>query len=707
LITNRYLLIKPLATASGFDRRESMNMIAKAAVTILIALCFTAAVSAATFVVNTTADTQDANAGDGVCADASSNCSFRAAISEANALAGNDIITLPAGTYTQSLVATPDEQLNAGGDWNIRSNVTVNGAGAANTILQAAATPGTATERVLRVHFLGTIVTINGVTIRHGNKVGTSAIEDVGGGVYNGGAFLHIDSSVITLNSSSRGGGVFAYGTFNLSFSTVTANSCVSSSAECYGGGISGDQIASLNMTIANSTVSSNTAAANGANGVAHGAGIALTTTFFAIVQDTTISGNQGSGTGNGGSDGSGLYLNNQTGSSTLNITTTTSITGNGGTGTNVKGSGIAVFNNGTLNGTWNRLTLDGNTAGSRGGGLLVENTGGTLNLNVNNSTISNNSGGTAGGGVMISSDAATPAASANINFLNTTISGNSASGPIPIGMSTLGGGVRAEQIQPAVGTLVVNFNYCTVANNTSDVGGGIIFTGGIGNLKNTIVAANTAGFGPDIFSVINSQDYNHISNVSNAAIAGVTAHNETGNAMLGPLQINGSGLPTQLPLPGSPVIDKIPTGTNDCGSSVNADERFITRPQAGMCDKGAAEVQFPLGPFNLAGNVSTSDGRPIRNVVITISGGGLPNPIKIYTGTFGNYFISLPGASYTVAVKSRRFTIAGNLQTVTLNVNNTNVNFVADPDVGARKAQAVMPAPVDIKTSIKPAGRR
>src|SRR5882757_9143752 len=113
-----------------------MKIITRILLIVLITACFTAAVSAATFVVNTTADTQDANAGDGVCADASSNCSFRAAVSESNALAGNDIITLPAGTYTQSLVSTPDEDLNAGGDWNIRGNVIINGAGAATTILQ-------------------------------------------------------------------------------------------------------------------------------------------------------------------------------------------------------------------------------------------------------------------------------------------------------------------------------------------------------------------------------------------------------------------------------------------------------------------------------------------------------------------------------------------------------------------------------------------
>ena len=52
---------------------------------------FSVNANAATFVVNTTADTQDAAPGNGVCADGGGMCSLRAAITEANALAGADI----------------------------------------------------------------------------------------------------------------------------------------------------------------------------------------------------------------------------------------------------------------------------------------------------------------------------------------------------------------------------------------------------------------------------------------------------------------------------------------------------------------------------------------------------------------------------------------------------------------------------------------
>ena len=51
----------------------------------LIGALRAAPAGAATFVVNSTGDTPDAAPGDGVCADASGDCTLRAAIREANA----------------------------------------------------------------------------------------------------------------------------------------------------------------------------------------------------------------------------------------------------------------------------------------------------------------------------------------------------------------------------------------------------------------------------------------------------------------------------------------------------------------------------------------------------------------------------------------------------------------------------------------------
>ena len=50
----------------------------------------------ATFTVNSVVDAVDANPGNGICTTAGGICTLRAAIQETNALAGADIITLPA-----------------------------------------------------------------------------------------------------------------------------------------------------------------------------------------------------------------------------------------------------------------------------------------------------------------------------------------------------------------------------------------------------------------------------------------------------------------------------------------------------------------------------------------------------------------------------------------------------------------------------------
>src|SRR5580693_9860303 len=59
-----------------------------------------------TFAVNTANDTHDASPGPNpVCADASNQCSLRAAVEEANAFAGTVSINVPPGTYTVSQAA--------------------------------------------------------------------------------------------------------------------------------------------------------------------------------------------------------------------------------------------------------------------------------------------------------------------------------------------------------------------------------------------------------------------------------------------------------------------------------------------------------------------------------------------------------------------------------------------------------------------------
>ncbi|MGN6184328.1 MAG: CSLREA domain-containing protein, partial [Thermoanaerobaculia bacterium] len=75
---------------------------------VLFVLIFPIVAHAATFTVNSTADAPDANAGDSVCATSGSVCTLRAAIQEANALAGTDSIFFSIGSGVQTIAPASD-----------------------------------------------------------------------------------------------------------------------------------------------------------------------------------------------------------------------------------------------------------------------------------------------------------------------------------------------------------------------------------------------------------------------------------------------------------------------------------------------------------------------------------------------------------------------------------------------------------------------
>ena len=663
-----------------------MTKIGRILVVCAFSFSMSAAVNAATFTVNTTADTLDVTPGDGNCADSGAMCSLRAAIGEANALAGDDIITLPAGTYTHSLVAA-NEDVNAGGDWDITSNITINGAGAATTILQAAATPGTATERVMEAPGAANVVTINDVTLRHGNKTGAAATATRGGGIRNAGT-MTMNNCVVTQNAASGSGGIRNERTITLNGVLVSNNSCNNGGTTCFGGGMYNTLAALATVTITNSVFLGNTSTSPGANGFGFAAGVGIegVSGFNLAISGSSFVNNIGVGTGTSGSNGNGIRIL-ATAASTANITTSAFNSNSGSGGASIQGVGIQAFTttsvNGTLTGIWDRITVNGNSGTVAAGIGMVVN-GGSMNITIRDSTISSNNSTTSAAGVAISNAGSAVASSSAINFVNSTISGNNANGA--------GGGVVVEA--PAVvGMITANFNFCTIANNRAnndnsgtDSGGGIFKAAtGIVNLKNTIVADNgvgTGGTAPNLAGSFNSQDYNHFEDTTGATFTGTTTNNATGDPALGGLASNGGPNLTHLPGAGSPVLNTIPNGTNDCGVAVTTDQRGIARPSGPGCDKGSVEVvALAAGPWDLSGFITTSDGRGIRNVTVTLSGGSLPQPLSVQTGQLGSYgFFDVPGGSYTLSVQGKRFTFAQPARVINLGSDVTNENFVAEP---------------------------
>jgi CSLREA domain-containing protein len=95
---------------------------------------------AANFLVDSLIDASDSAHGDGVCASALAGapCTLRAAVQEANALAGADRIVLPAGTLVLT-VAGIAEELAATGDLDLLEALEIEGAGESLTVLDGGA----------------------------------------------------------------------------------------------------------------------------------------------------------------------------------------------------------------------------------------------------------------------------------------------------------------------------------------------------------------------------------------------------------------------------------------------------------------------------------------------------------------------------------------------------------------------------------------
>ena len=273
--------------------------------------CFSLA-SAAVINVNTLEDMADNDTADGVCMTAAGTCSLRAAIQHANANTGADVIVLVNGVYDLDLAGIGDDMALTG-DLDVRSEVTINGGGADEAVID-----GLKLDRVFQVRRGGNLV-LNKVTVRNGL---VQFGEDFGGAgidVVNGGK-LTVNDSNITLNYAfAMGGGISSFnGTVTLNRSVISQNAADGQGAGIYnldgkltindseisdnggarwlGGGIYNAAMGYL-FEINNSTISGHSVGLDG-GGIYHLLGNLRLT-------NSTISGNTA------GRNGGGLFLHN------------------------------------------------------------------------------------------------------------------------------------------------------------------------------------------------------------------------------------------------------------------------------------------------------------------------------------------------------------------------------------------------------------
>jgi CSLREA domain-containing protein len=232
----------------------------------------TSEAQAANFTVNNNGDTSDVAAGNGICADAGSNCTLRAAIEEANALSGNDTIDFAASLTNATITLTTGVEILISGT---NGTLQINGLGADKLTIDG----GTGSNRIFFTDN-GATVTITGVTMQGGNGgsggqggaiyanggslslvavlVQNNIVGDRGGGIYfNGGANHHILNSTIFNNSASAvGGGIFLNGG-----TLFVANTTVSGNHATGNGSQAGGVLVGGTATFRNSTITNNTAA--------------------------------------------------------------------------------------------------------------------------------------------------------------------------------------------------------------------------------------------------------------------------------------------------------------------------------------------------------------------------------------------------------------------------------------------------------------
>lgn len=239
-----------------------------------------------------------------------------------------------------------------------------------------------------------------------------------------------------------------------------------------------------------------------------------------------------------------------------------------------------------------------------------------------------------------------------------------------------------------------------TITNNSANNGGGI-YAGGTCNIGNSIIAGNSAAsLNNDFYSggSPTSSGFNLIGDNTGVAGAFEAGSPNVNNdivgtdvspvdPLLGLLTDNGGRTPMHaFTMATSPAIDK--------GDSfgLTADQRGSTRPidRSGIvngagdtADIGAFEQQAPTaGDAVISGRLRTAGGRGIAKTYLTLSGGGLAQPLTAMSNAFGFYsFPGVPaGEVYVLTVGSGRSRFTEPVRVIDLLDDLSDIDFIAEP---------------------------
>jgi hypothetical protein len=311
--------------------------------------------AAEVFKVDSTTDGIDADPLDNLCATGRGKCTLRAAVDQANATAGSDIVKLPRGIFkltrpTSGGMVDPNQE----GDLYVDEPLTIDGRGAARTAIKQ-----TVNDRV----FEAEVASLSALSLTD----------------------LKVTGGHLKAPGNQLGGGIRNNGTLTLDRVTVSGNQVTprAPAGNSFGGGIFQDDGL---LILSRSKIRANLVELRSQTGSAVGGGISINAGFLGT-EHSTISGNVAKVRGGGTSVGGGLSVR---GPSTL---TNTAVRGNQAT----EGAGIEA----SASSTQAALTLDSSTVsgnrGRRGGGVYLRSQGPHTLLN---STISGNVAPGGGAGI-------------------------------------------------------------------------------------------------------------------------------------------------------------------------------------------------------------------------------------------------------------------------------------------------------------------
>ena len=574
---------------------------------------------AATFTVNSTGDGGDANFADGLCADAGGACTLRAAIEQANNLAGDDIINFDPG-ITLINVATPLVITY--------QNITINGTGV--TVNNTGATSSSNVFVVEAANL--TLGDFNGL-ILDGLTV-TGGTADYGGGVSVGGSGMLTlqDGAQVTGNSATYGGGIYAY-TNSTVIVTGSGTAVSHNTATGFGGGIAASSARQVSI-LDRAEVSHNTATNFGGgiaaqssstvtldtgalvtDNAASGAGVGRGSGIYARDSQVTITGSGTAVTANSGAPllGSGIYADN----SLISVLSGGTVSNH--TGTTEAGSGVYLTNNSQL--IVDNGSISGNTNATDGGGVYVN--GGNLIIR-NGGLVSGNDAISYGSGIY-----ATNSAIVQVTGSGSAVADNGsaskgggiyASGGTRVILSN-GGAIRGQHASSGggvwltdSGTRLEMSSGATISGNSAVAGGGVgIFTGAILLMQSGAqISGNSANFGSGAWSALSAQVI-----VADAGTA-ITGNTGTGT---GAVEAElGSIVRIQN---GATVSNNTITGTGGQGAGVSLLDAGTSLLLSNATITGNTGAEFGGGVYAPAGtSVIVQNGGVISNNTASYGGG-------------------------------------------------------------------------------------